>query len=193
MNLVARATGMLVSPRREWETVDTETTSIAELYTGYIMPLAGIAAIVRFLSMTFIGTTVLGVSTRWTLTHGLMLTVIGYITVLIMVYILALVVDAAAPTFGAEKNQIQAFKVVAYSFTAAWIGGMLSVIPWFGWLGLVGGLYSLYILYLGLPVVMKCPRDKAAGYTVVIVLAAILVGLVIGIGMRMVAPGAMGM
>jgi hypothetical protein len=192
MNLVARATGMLLHPHREWEVVDTEPTSVAELYTGYIMPLAAVAAIARFIGMTFIGMNVLGTSVRWTVTHGLLLTVVGYIAGLITIYILALIVNAAAPTFGAEKNQLQAFKVVAYSMTAAWVASLFSIIPFLGWIGLIGALYSLYLLYLGLPIVMKCPRDKAVGYTIVTVLAAILVGLVINMIMRTFAPGAMG-
>jgi hypothetical protein len=34
------------------------------------------------------------------------------------------------------------------------------------------GLYSLYLLYSGLPVLMKVPQDKAAGYTLVVVIWA---------------------
>ena len=43
------------------------------------------------------------------------------------------------------------------------------------------GLYSFYLLYLGLPVLMKTPEDKAAGYTGVVVIAAIVLFLVIGL------------
>ena len=47
------------------------------------------------------------------------------------------------------------------------------------------GLYSLYLLYLGLPVLMKAPQEKALGYTVVVIIAAVvlvvLVGLVAGV------------
>src|SRR6185295_15035911 len=42
-------------------------------------------------------------------------------------------------------------------------------------------LYSLYLLYLGLPRLMKCPEDKAAGYTVVVVVAAIVLVAVVGV------------
>src|SRR5690606_36352188 len=39
---------------------------------------------------------------------------------------------------------------------------------------LVGGIYSIYLLYLGLPHTMKCPPEKAVGYTAVSVIVAIL-------------------
>ena len=30
---------------------------------------------------------------------------------------------------------------------------------------LVASIYGIHLLYLGLPHAMKCPQDKAAGYT----------------------------
>ena len=41
------------------------------------------------------------------------------------------------------------------------------------------GLYSLYLLYLGLRSLMKSPQEKALPYTVVVIVAAIVIfGLV---------------
>ena len=37
---------------------------------------------------------------------------------------------------------------------------------------MIGALYALYLLYLGLLRVMKSPPDKAAVYTVVVVVVA---------------------
>ena len=67
------------------------------------------------------------------------------------VFIIALVVDALAPSFGGTKNQVQALKVVAYAYTASWVGGILSLVPALSVVGILFGLYSLYLLYLGLP------------------------------------------
>jgi hypothetical protein len=41
-------------------------------------------------------------------------------------------------------------------------------------LGLLAGLYGLYILYLGLPRLMRVTEDKAVGYTVVVIVAYIV-------------------
>jgi hypothetical protein len=45
----------------------------------------------------------------------------------------------------------------------------------------IGALYALYLLYLGLMRVMKSPADKAVGYTVVVVLVAIVVGFAVNL------------
>ena len=88
-------------------------------------------------------------------------------------------IDALAPTFGAGKSRTNAAKVAAYAPTPVWVGGIFQIIPGLGSaIALVGALYALYLLYLGLMRVMKSSQDKAVGYTVVVVLIAIVVGFV---------------
>jgi hypothetical protein len=94
--------------------------------------------------------------------------------------VLALIIDALAPNFGGTQNQVQALKVAAYSSTASWVAGIFGLVPILSWLGILG-LYTLYLLYLGLPVLMKAPEEKAMGYTVVVIIAAIVLFLVIGL------------
>ncbi|HEY4137633.1 MAG TPA: YIP1 family protein, partial [Casimicrobiaceae bacterium] len=83
--------------------------------------------------------------------------------------------DALAPTFGGQRDSLRALKVTAYSYTPAWIAGVVNLVPVLGIIGLIVSLYGLYLLYLGLPVLMRCPREKALPYTVVIVLCAIVI------------------
>ena len=94
-------------------------------------------------------------------------------------YILGLIIDTLAPTFDGKRSLIQGLKVAAYSSTAAWVAAIFALIPALSILS-IAGLYSLYLLYLGLPVLMKAPKEKAVGYTVVVILAAIVIFVVIG-------------
>ena len=59
-----------------------------------------------------------------------------------------------------------------------------------GILGIVG-LYSLYLLYTGLPSLMKAPEDKALPYTVVVIIAVIVVWVVIAIVAGLAIPSPM--
>ncbi|HEV8613124.1 MAG TPA: YIP1 family protein, partial [Gemmatimonadales bacterium] len=107
--------------------------------------------------------------------------------------VLALIIDALAPSFGGQKNPIQALKVAVYSSTAAWLAGIFAIIPSLGVLGILG-LYSLYLLYLGLPILMKAPQDKAIGYTLVVVIVGIVIFVVIGVvASRLAGFGGWGM
>ncbi|HEY6050157.1 MAG TPA: YIP1 family protein, partial [Thermoanaerobaculia bacterium] len=84
-----------------------------------------------------------------------------------------------APRFGGQPGRIAALKLAVYSSTAAWLAGVFSLVPALSILSLLG-LYSLYLLYLGVPVLMKVPRDRALGYTIAAVVAAVVLFAVIG-------------
>ncbi len=98
-----------------------------------------------------------------------------------MVFVVALIVDALAPSFGGTKDRVQALKTVAYCYTASWVAGIAAIVPFISLLiMLAAGIYGIYLLYLGLPHTMKCPQDKAAGYTAVIIIVVIVLSLLIG-------------
>jgi hypothetical protein len=180
--LVARAKAMLLSPKTEWPVVATEPTTVADLYKGYIIPLAAIPAIFTFLKMSIIGTTVMFAGTfRLGIGAGLTQMVLAYVLSLASVYVTALIINGLAPPFGGQKDSIQALKTMAFASTAAWVSGAAQIVPGIGWLIMIaGGIYSIYTLYLGLPHTMKCPQDKAGGYTAVVVIVAIVLYFVIG-------------
>jgi hypothetical protein len=180
--LVARAKAMLLTPKTEWPVVATEPTTVADLYKGYIVPLAAIPAIFGFLKMSIIGTSMMFAGTfRVAVGAGLTYMVLGYVLSLVSVYVTALIINGLAPTFGGQKDSIQALKVMAFASTASWVASAAQIVPGIGWLiALAGAFYSIYLLYLGLPHTMKCPQDKAGGYTAVVVIIAIVLYFVIG-------------
>jgi len=181
MNLVDRIKGILLSPKQEWQNISVETTSIPELYKSYIVILAAIGPVASIIGMSIVGISMPFVgSFRIPITTAIASAVVSYILTLVGVYVLALIIDALAPTFSGEKNINQAFKVAAYSYTPGWLAGIFMIIPTLSVLGIVG-LYGLYLLYLGLPVLMKSPREKSTGYTVAVIVAAIIIFVVIGI------------
>ncbi|MEO8193341.1 MAG: Yip1 family protein [Gemmatimonadales bacterium] len=177
MNLVARAKGILVNPRQEWAVIDTEPLNLSALLVGYVLPLAAIGPIA-----TVIGWSAFGLGGLFRATMGSLIGyAIGmYIMTIIGVFIVAWVINALAPSFGATPSMPQAIKVSAYCSTAAWVAGIFNIFPALALLAAIGGLYSLYLLYLGLPVLMKAPADKAVTYTVVVVVAMVVIYIVVG-------------
>jgi hypothetical protein len=192
-NLIERAQRILLSPKTEWPVIAAEPDTTSGLYTKYIMILSALGPIAMFFKATMIGTQVPFLGTfRVDIGTGLTQLVLTYVLGLLAVYVFALIVNALAPTFGGQKDSVQSLKTVAYASTASWIAGVGVILPWIGMLiALAGGIYSIYLLYLGLPVTMKSSPDKAAGYTAVSIIAAIIlywvcalvVGGIIGRGM----------
>jgi hypothetical protein len=174
MNLVERVKRILLSPTTEWEVIDAEETTTVELYKGYIAPLAAIGPVAQVIGFSVFGFLGYRVPIGSALTYALA----SYILSLAATYVLALIIDVLAPNFGGRRSQIQALKVAAYSSTAAWVAGIFALIPALSVLGILG-LYSLYLLYLGLPTLMKAPKDKALAYTGVVIIAAIALFVII--------------
>jgi Yip1-like protein len=182
MRLVDRAKNILLTPSTEWAAIDAETTSVKDLYVGYAVVLAAIGPIAAIIGFGLIGLHVpfTGVTYRWPLDTALERAVVQYLLSLGGAFVLALIIDGLAPTFGGQKNQLQALKVSIYASTASWLAGIFVIIPALAILGLLG-LYSLYLLYAGLPILMKAPKDKAMGYTVVTIICAIVLYFVLAI------------
>jgi len=183
--LVARVQNMIMKPAAEWDVIAPEPASVGGLYTGYACILAAIPAIATILSSVLF--------LHLGAVFGILSAVLSYVLGLAGVYLIAFIVDALAPSFGAEKSQIQALKLVIYAYTASWVAGIALIIPILGGLiALAGGIYSLYTLYLGFPKLMKNPADKTVGYFVVTIVVAIVVYAVIWSVVGMVAIAALG-
>ncbi|AGU51603.1 Yip1 domain-containing protein [Variovorax paradoxus B4] len=188
MNLVQRVQDILLKPKATWPTIDAEPADAASLYKNYVMILALIPAVAGFIGLSVIGIGAFGVNFRVPVVSGLVNMVVGYVLSLVMVFVLALIIDALAPTFQGTKSQIGALKLSAYASTASFLGGIFSLIPSLAIIGALAALYGIYLIYVGLPVLMKCPADKALAYTAVVVVCAIVGGVVIAWVLSLLTP-----
>ncbi|GAB2552956.1 Yip1 family protein [Rhodanobacter koreensis] len=180
--IIERARAILITPRTEWPIAAAEPATVGGLYGGYIAILAALPVIAAFIKSSLIGSGTFGITIRMPIGYGIGEMLLRYVLTLILAYVVALIINALAPTFGGQKGITQALKTVAYAWTAYWVAGIAVVVPWLGWLiAILGGIYSIYLLYLGLPHTMNCPPDKAAGYTAVSVVIAIVLGWIIGV------------
>lgn len=188
MDLIERVKNILLQPKETWAAIDTEATDAATLFTRYAMILAAIPAVCGFIGMSLIGFGGFGFTVRLPFASGLVSMVVSYVLSLAMLFVLGLIIDALAPMFGGQKNSIQALKVAVYASTAAMLGGIFNMLPPLALLGMVAALYSIYLLYLGLPVLMKSDPGKSVVYTVVVIIAAIVMSVLIGTLSSLVMP-----
>ena len=196
MGLVDRVKNILLTPKTEWPVIAGENSTTAELMGGYVAPLAGIAVLCGFVGNSIVGMSLPFVGTyRTPILAGIGVAVFSFAMAFVGIFIMSLIINALAPTFGAEKNAAQAMKVAVYSYTPAWIAGILGILPALGLLGVLISLYGLYLLYLGLPRLMKNPEEKSIGYTAVVVICALVIGFVFSLmaGGLMALTGGAGM
>ncbi|MCC7266060.1 MAG: YIP1 family protein, partial [Caulobacteraceae bacterium] len=172
--LIQRVQDILLRPKPTWDVIDVEPATVQGLFTSYAAILAAIPAVAGLIGgMIFTGGLM---SPVWLI----VMAVVGYVLSLVMVFVVGLIIDALAPSFDGQKNQVQAMKVAVYPYTAAWVAGILQIFPPLAPLVILASLYGLYLLYLGLPKLMKVPQEKALGYTIVTVIVAIVMSIIIG-------------
>jgi hypothetical protein len=174
--LIQRVKNILMTPTTEWPVIDAEPATIGSIYKNYVVILAAIGPVCMLIGMLVFGMPYFTFPINFLIGQA----ILSYVMALVGCYVLSLVIDALAPSFGGTKDPVKAFKVAAYSSTAAWVVGIVYLVPLLAILAILG-LYSLYLLYLGLPVLMKTPADKSVVYIVAIIVAAIVIYFVIGV------------
>jgi hypothetical protein len=170
MSLIDRIKGIVLEPKAEWPKIAAEPATTQSIYTGYAMLLAAIGPLA-----TLVGFSDLGVA--W----ALRIAVGSYVISLVIVFLLAMIVDVLAPSFGGQKDFIAALKLTVYSYTVAWLAGIFQLIGMFGGLlVLIASIYAWYTFFLGAPLLRKCTADKAIPFTLIILLCGIALGVLSG-------------
>src|SRR5262245_16025906 len=123
-NIVERAKSVCLSPDSEWAAIATEHAKAAPLITSYVLPLAGAAAVAQMIGVSVVGESFGSFGTyRVPLMTALGMAIASLVFAAVAVVVMSIIIDALAPTFGAERSREQALKVAVYSATPVWIAG----------------------------------------------------------------------
>jgi hypothetical protein len=164
LGLVERVRAIIMTPQAEWPVIANESSDA--LAIRYIAILALIPALARLVGGWLIG----GYTP---LLIALIGALVAYALSFVVVFVVALAVDLFAPKFGGERGYSSALRLTAYSFTPVWLAGIFLLVPGASFLVLLG-LYGFYLMWLGLPVLMKAPRDRALPYVLAVAACAIV-------------------
>ena len=115
MNLVARVKNILLTPQTEWGVIEREAEDRTGLLKSYVAILAAIPAVCGF-----IGTSIVGIAGHRTpIVLGLVNAIGGYLLTFVGVFVVAFVANTLAEKFGGRSHSGNAFKLAAYTPTAA--------------------------------------------------------------------------
>ena len=192
MNAIERAKNIITSPNKEWDVIALEQPNTGQIIMGYVLLLAGAAAVAAFIGYGLIGFSY-GFGHYATTGWGIYYALRVLVGAIVGVFISAFVIDALAPSFGSEKNMGRSIQLVAYSYTPAWVGSLLLIYPPLAIISLIASLYGFYLMYIGIPKLKKTPADKVAGYFVVSIVTLIVVYCVIYLIMAKIVLSAMGL
>jgi hypothetical protein len=176
--LIDRAKNILLKPNAEWPRIEAEPATIGDVLVRYVLPLAAIGPIASFIGGQVFGYGALGFSYRPSLASALSSAIATYVLSIVAVIVVALIADFLAPKFDGQANRLNAFKLIAYSWTAAALAAAFGILPSLGFLVFLG-LYGAYLFHLGATPLMKVPQDKAMGYTAATIVCAIVANFVV--------------
>jgi hypothetical protein len=180
--LLERIKNIILTPKTEWLVIETESTTVGRLYTGYVMPMAGFAAVMSFIRMSVVGVSLpFGGVIRTPVVSGLFSSLVTFVLGLIGLYLVGIVINMLSASFSGRRDSRRALQTAAYSLTPAWLGTALTFLPVGSLLQLAAGIYGIYVLYLGLPVMMQAKPNNASGYTASVVVCTILMGILFGV------------
>jgi len=169
--LIDRVKNILLTPKTEWPVIAAETTTVPDLFKNYIIYVAAIPAVFSLIAMSI-----------HFLVPGIIIGVVSYVITLGVIYVISLLINAFAGTFGGTADPVQALKSAAYSYTAVCVAGVGALIPFLGILvSLAGLIYAIYLLNLGLPSTMKCPPEKSIGYAAVVMIIGWVISFIVGL------------
>jgi hypothetical protein len=179
--LTQRVKGVLLSPRAEWNAIAAEPATAADVWLGYVVPLALIAPIALAISQVVLGTAfpMVGV-VKAALATGVAAALLTFAFSLVQVAVLAYCVKAMAPRFEAVPDRLAALQVVAYSMTPVWLVGVLYLLPALSFLWMFAAGYALVLALFGLRTLMRCTPQQALGYAFTTLAIAFVLWVVTG-------------
>jgi hypothetical protein len=175
---LARIKNILLQPKVEWLSIESEPATVGSIYSNYVVYIAAIPVLCTLIGSLVFGYGTAGISYRPSFAAALITALLQYALQLGAVYVFALTIDALAPRFGGRQDRVSALKLAAYSATASWLAGVFTLVTAFSILTILG-LYSLYLLYTRVPVLMKVPQERAFAYTATIIVIGIVTTLLV--------------
>lgn len=171
--ILSRAYDLLRQPKKEWEQIRAEETTIPNILIGYVAPLAAIPPICDVIGSVFDplrdvepGEALIRAVVTWLVSVGL-------------VFFLGVLINVLADHFDGDRDDLAAQKIAAYALTPAFLSGVFSLWPPLWWLSLFALAAAVFLMYRGLPILMKAPPDRATGYTATVTIATMVAGIVL--------------
>lgn len=177
--ILSRVYGLFQNPKAEWEQIRAEQTTIPSILIGYVAPLAAIPPICGVIGAYVFGMRIGDEVLRPSLDNALVSAVVTWVVSVALVFVLGLIVNVVAENFDADRDELNAQKLAAYSLTPAFLSGVFSLWPPLWWLSLFALAAMVFLLYRGLPILMKAPVERALGYAATVTIAALVAGIVL--------------
>ena len=156
--------GIMFSPLAEWEKIREDSASIIGHYLKYLILIALLPPVAWYYGSTVVGWTLGGRVIRLTPESAMQIMILFYLAILLGIGFLGFMVHWMSETYGVESSSYgKGVGIAAYTCTPLLLCGGTGFYPllWLDiLLGCAAAAYSVYLLYVGVPIVMKIPKER---------------------------------
>jgi Yip1 domain len=167
--ILSRAWGLFSEPKKEWAQIRAEETTIPNILIGYAAPLAAIPPVCDLIGQALFAGMLQGEPAQ-----ALIRAFVYWLVSLGLVAFLGILISLVADTFDADRDDLAAQKIAAYSMTPAFLSGIFSLWPPLWWLSMLALGAMVFIMYRGLPILMKAPEERALAYAATVTVSAVV-------------------
>ena len=176
--------GMLYHPKTEWGSLRKERYSMHHIFLAQISLLAAIPALSLFIGTTQIGWSIAGSEyVKLDIASAVPAAIAFYFAMWVAVGFIAGAVHWMEKTYGGNVSFDECLVLTTFTATPLFLSGLAGLYPvlWFNVaVGLVALCYCVYLLYVGVPIIMQIPEERAFMFSTSILTVGlcVLVGLI---------------
>lgn len=177
--------GMFYHPKEEWGTIHEERYSVVHIFLAQISILAAIPALSMYIGATQVGWSLTGSEyIKLSASSALPAAIASYFACWVAVGFIAYSIHWMERTYGGKVSMNECLILTTFTATPLFLSGLSALYPmlWFNvMVGLVALCYSVYLLFIGVPVIMEIPEDRAFFFSASILTVGLctLVGMIV--------------
>ena len=181
MEALDRIVRIVFRPRKEWDRIAAETTSIDTLVRHYIVPLSLLAPLATSFGMRMF-------DSAWDYDQGYRVPVQDIFAAaattlfasIASVFALAGIFVLLAPFYGSTRDYRVALQVATFGAVPVLLAGVTLVLPVMAIVALVGFVHSLYLYWLGAKQVLHVTRNEQAEFVGISMLLLSVASTIVG-------------
>jgi hypothetical protein len=176
--------GILYHPKSEWGLIRKEHYSTLHIFLQQISILAAIPAVSMFIGTTQIGWSVTGTEfVKLNVASAIPAAIAFYFAMWVAVAFIAYAIHWMEKTYGGNVSFEECLVLTTFTATPLFLSGLAGLYPmlWFNVIiGMIALSYTVYLLYVGVPVIMQIPEDRAFFFSssILTVGLCVLVGII---------------
>lgn len=173
---------LILKPKQTWQDIQSDSLTTQDILKKYLILAVSIPA-----AATFVGRWIVGIRIPFYGVHrlsffaSLFTAVLEYSLILIGIWGAGKVIQFLAEKFESSTHEINAYKLIVFSFLPYLAAGIIYLIPSLGTLVALMGLYCLFIFYLGIPVIMETPEERVLPFSIVSILVVLIIYFIISV------------